>query len=186
MNTNTLAKHYEFLSPEERLPMILKAHLRGDDVEMERLRNTAPRPQYRIPDYHWPGSALLERTMWVMLSLLELAEMHNQMLLIATEEDLLKNEEQGDRFFALADLVAHLFHVKMGAWEMFCRDINMDGIELLDGLPGLNAVVNLRNLPDVPPEKREQLLARFPDVNPLPTLESFLQKHRVWWAGWKS
>lgn len=47
MNTTKLAKHYESLTPEERLPLIIAACCRGDETERARLANSAPFVTYQ-------------------------------------------------------------------------------------------------------------------------------------------
>jgi hypothetical protein len=52
MNTDSLAKHYDKLRPQERHVLILAAHFRGDATEAARLERTAPRVGYAVPDYY--------------------------------------------------------------------------------------------------------------------------------------
>src|SRR6185312_11045580 len=45
------ARHYETLTPWERLPLIVAASARADVVERERLAHSAPMNGFRVPDY---------------------------------------------------------------------------------------------------------------------------------------
>jgi hypothetical protein len=58
MNTKVLAKLYDRLTPRERLPLILAASARNDEVEGQRLAQSAPRMALRLPDYHGLGEGL--------------------------------------------------------------------------------------------------------------------------------
>ncbi len=51
MNTNSLARHDEILTPRERLPLIMAASARGDEAEAQRLAHSAPLVSLRVPDY---------------------------------------------------------------------------------------------------------------------------------------
>ena len=52
MNAKTLTNLYTELTPEERYPLIVSALLREDEVESDRLRDSAPMIRHRICDYH--------------------------------------------------------------------------------------------------------------------------------------
>src|SRR5690348_146268 len=78
MNTNGLANLYDRLTPKERLPLIMAASARGDEVERERLANSAPREGFRLPDYHGLGEGLLLASLFHLLELLDLAALYWQ------------------------------------------------------------------------------------------------------------
>lgn len=42
MNTNTLVRHYDRLTPWERVALVMAAVARGDETERQRLADTAP------------------------------------------------------------------------------------------------------------------------------------------------
>jgi len=42
MNTASLARHYDALTPWERWPLLIAAEARADDVEHDRLAQSAP------------------------------------------------------------------------------------------------------------------------------------------------
>jgi hypothetical protein len=50
MNATNLVRHYDALTPWERLPLIVAAAGRGDEVEGQRLVRSAPRLQFGIAD----------------------------------------------------------------------------------------------------------------------------------------
>jgi hypothetical protein len=51
MNTALLARHYDVLTPWERLPLLVAAAARADEVEQDRLARAAPKQAFRVPDY---------------------------------------------------------------------------------------------------------------------------------------
>jgi hypothetical protein len=51
MNTTALSHHYECLTPWERLPLMVAASLRGDELEADRLARKAPTSTFRVPNY---------------------------------------------------------------------------------------------------------------------------------------
>jgi hypothetical protein len=73
MNTNDLAKSYGHLTPGERLPLILAAGARGDEVEQKRLSASAPEETYRVPDHYSLAKAFGEAGHYHLLALLDLA-----------------------------------------------------------------------------------------------------------------
>jgi hypothetical protein len=73
MNTKCLAKLYDHLTPRERLPLILAASARGDDVEGERLARSAPRMALRLPDYHGLGEGLFLASLFHLIGVLDVA-----------------------------------------------------------------------------------------------------------------
>jgi hypothetical protein len=59
VNTKSLARLYDRMTPRERLPLLLAALHRGDDAEAQRLACSAPRIQLSLPDYHGLNEGLL-------------------------------------------------------------------------------------------------------------------------------
>jgi len=73
MNTMPLAKLYSQLTPRERLPLIIAAGARGDEVEQKRLRASAPKEKLELPDYFGLARGLAEAGNYHLLTLLDLA-----------------------------------------------------------------------------------------------------------------
>lgn len=73
MNTNRFDRLYNQLTPRERLPMIMAAHLRGDAAEQNRLMSSARMRALQVPDYYPLAKAQAEAVFWHMLTLLDLA-----------------------------------------------------------------------------------------------------------------
>ncbi len=80
MNTSSLARQYEKLTPWERLPLILAASARGDEQEHSRLVLSAPRVGYRVPDHFGLAVAFQELTWLHLLEALDLAANYFQAL----------------------------------------------------------------------------------------------------------
>src|SRR5947209_20597717 len=78
MNTNGLARHYDTLTPRERLPLIMAASARGDAVERDRLARSAPREHFSLPDYHGLAEGVLLAALLRGLAVLELAARFRQ------------------------------------------------------------------------------------------------------------
>ena len=73
MSTPSLDRLYERLTPRERLPLIMAAHVRGDVAERKRLVASARTRTYEVPDYFPLARALGQAAHWQMLTLLDLA-----------------------------------------------------------------------------------------------------------------
>src|SRR5262245_25048297 len=73
MNTHHLERLYDYLTPRERLPLIMAAHLRGDTAERQRLVASARKRTFEVPDYYPLARALGQAGHWHMLTLLDLA-----------------------------------------------------------------------------------------------------------------
>jgi hypothetical protein len=73
MNTDHLARLYDQLTPRERVPLIMAAHVRGDPAEQKRLSASAPQLTFQVPDYYPLAKALAHAVHFHLLTLLDLA-----------------------------------------------------------------------------------------------------------------
>jgi hypothetical protein len=71
MNTHRLGQLYDQLTPRERLPLIMAAHLRGDAADQKRLGASAPLKTLRVPNYYPLAKALRTAVHWQMQTLLD-------------------------------------------------------------------------------------------------------------------
>jgi hypothetical protein len=71
MNTNTIAKNYPALTPEERFRLILAASGRGDEVERERLASAGGRITLTMQDHAPYAHAFEEVALLVFIEMLE-------------------------------------------------------------------------------------------------------------------
>jgi hypothetical protein len=158
MNTKALARHYDSLTPRERLPLILAAAARGDEEERLRLTMSAPRVSYTL-SHHWGlGEALIEVGHWHFMHLLALAATYFEGWALFRSpspagpddgqddegedapdgEDELNDDEQdeSERAFALNMAMGYLFRVNFDGWVLFCREQHLEPDVLWTGLPG--------------------------------------------------
>jgi hypothetical protein len=136
MNTRGLARHYEGLTPWERLPLILAAFARGDEAERERLVASAPRVCYEFPDHFGLGTAFREVSEMHFMRLLHLAALYFRALGFADAWD----DEPGERMLDAALLFGYLFRAQLGGWRAFCAELHIDPDVSWSCLPGFDTV----------------------------------------------
>lgn len=129
MTTAPLAKHYHTLSAEERLPLIMAASARGDEVEYHRLMSTAPRQTYRAPHTFGLAAAFEEVAYWHRMEMLSLAGQYVHALGRADSGD----DEHSARLLDCAMLFGCLFKAQAAGWRAFCAGLHLDP----DFIPGL-------------------------------------------------
>jgi hypothetical protein len=139
VNTNVLAKLYDRLTPQERLPLIFAASIRGDDVERDRLARSAPRNCFRIPDYHGLAEGVLLAAMFHRMEQLDLAALFwRNSAALADERDFRGKEGNAReaRLNGTLRLFAYLFVVNAEGWKRYCSEARLDADRLLSDLPG--------------------------------------------------
>jgi hypothetical protein len=145
VNTKGIARHYDHLTPRERLPLIIAASVRGDVTERERLIQSAPRAGYRLPDYHGLADGLQLLVLLHLGELLDLAaRLWRASLPLTDPDDCPGNEgkERKARALGTVRMFAYLFTVSLDGWNRFCSDLKVEPPGLLKHLPGW-ATVNL-------------------------------------------
>lgn len=138
MNTNALAKRYNLLTPLERLPLIVAASVRGDELERDRLSHSAPRVLWKLSDYFPHAEALGS------LALVHLADMLDQVAVfwktLQVVETLSNTAAPDDQFIAkleeAACMMAFTLVLTVDGWAVFCRGLNIDPDAPLRDLPG--------------------------------------------------
>jgi hypothetical protein len=149
MTTYRFDQLYVQLTPRERLPLIMAAHVRGDAAEQNRLVSSARTRSLQVPDYYPLARAQSKAVFWHMLTLLDLAGRFWQWwglwvtyaLPDALEEDRsdrrsggrAKNRRSSDgdlieryRARGITRYYASRFVVYIDAWKQFCADLHMD------------------------------------------------------------
>jgi hypothetical protein len=140
MNTNGLARLYDKLTPRERLPLIVAAVDRGDDVEADRLSRSAPRLYFGLPDYHGLAEGLQLLVLFHLLHLQERA-IHYWHCLALLEQDawLFGDGKKGrpveDRVENVLRMWAYLFVVEADAWKQLAAELQIDPETLLRDIP---------------------------------------------------
>ena len=138
MNTNGLAKMYEHLSPRERLPFIVAASVRGDEIEKKRLSRSAPSCRYRLPDYHGLAEGIKQASLLHTIQLLDLAALYWQTswLIAETDEDDEAGRDRREQMSSGAILLAYVFLVHVDGWQKFLSEMQIDpGSMLRDMIP---------------------------------------------------
>jgi hypothetical protein len=141
MNTNTLAKLYDRLTPRERLPLIMAASARGDELEKDRLRRSAPQVGYRLPDYHGLSEGLLLGCLLHLLEVLDVAALYWRVSgLLAGWEALTDKDAAAEKLDGPLKMFAYAFTAKLDGWRRFCAELQVDPELLMAGLPGYDTV----------------------------------------------
>lgn len=123
---NKLSKLYDKLTPEERLPLIVKACARGDKLERDRLVRTSPNIALAVEDYYGQADAL-ERMAWAYLT--------EQLRLLVIFLQETGNMQPHEPFPAYVKYVAYLFAINADAWHEFCADLKIEPDAPIEGLP---------------------------------------------------
>src|SRR5262245_52125486 len=72
MTTSSTGRLYHFLTPRERLPLLIAATGRADAVEQRRLQTSSPKEKFKSSDYCAHAEALNEAAHYHLLTLLDL------------------------------------------------------------------------------------------------------------------
>ncbi len=135
MTSKTLSKHYDCLTPEERLPLIYAAKARGDDLESERLARSAPRLHFSEPDYLRRSQAIFETFLWNMIDLLDAATTFWRASHVAESASVERDATIIDRCEDLASVAGYTFTVHLEGWRAFCREQRIDAEAILRMMP---------------------------------------------------
>jgi hypothetical protein len=161
MNTNTLARHYETLTPWERLPLMVAATARGDDIEFARLGRSASRHRLRVANYSALSERLRELATLYMLRQLNAAMFLGQALgllgpAVVAARCLLMRQVQ---LWKVAQTTAYRFVVNADGWKLFCAELQVDPDDPLRDLAGYTNVRESEEIARVVACSREQALA---------------------------
>ena len=144
MNTTALSRHYECLTPWERVPLMVAASLRGDPLEADRLAQRAPTSTFRVPNYRGLSEGLHQLVFLYLVEQLEFAALYHQTLAVTTDLDnwaqgktLAKREKQMSQ---LLRLLAFRFVLQADAWKILGDKLHIEPEALLRGLPGVGVV----------------------------------------------
>ena len=142
MNTNGLAKHYDKLTPRERLSLIVAASARGDEAERDRLARSAPKVGYSVGDFFGRAQAFTEVGVVHLMRLLDLAGLYFRALGLADSTF----EGQSERMHDCALLFGFLLNVQLAGWRLFCEGENLDPEVCWKTLPGYTTVKEAERL----------------------------------------
>jgi hypothetical protein len=167
---NSLAKHYDVLTPFERLPLIVAASGRGDEAEAMRLAKSAPRHVFKVADCYGLIQGLEGLANYYLMTQLDLA-VHYQTALIGYEEtssslQTKKAHAQADRLWKVAQLNAYWFLIMADAWNLVCAELLIDPEVPLRDLPGF---ANLKRLEAVLRPSAFSAQGPIPSMSPRPS-----------------
>jgi len=121
MNTNAIRKHYDKLTPRERLTAFLAADLRDDDDEVRAIAYSAePVERRKLEEV---------RIRLIILALSVACEQWRQaanLLFLACSES--------DEWSETVGIAAYGFTTRAEAWRVLCKDYGIDGAALFDQL----------------------------------------------------
>ena len=135
MNTNGLARHYESLTPWERLPLIAAASARGGELERERLKRSAPTRTYRLPDYYGPADALRGLACLVRMGMLDLAAYFHRTVALLEAFEGRGGWKRAKRFRTTVGRFAYLVVVWADARARVGAGLSIDPTRPEAGLP---------------------------------------------------
>lgn len=159
MNTNSLAKQYPDLTPEERFRLILAAGIRGDEAEQKRLIVSGNSLALTMNDHAPYAHAFSEVAHMVYLELLEDAHRYfdafdrvqNSRDIPSTndaDDDLEESDQEvisdgdhceptiTDRYFDLVLAAGYMLKTKAAGWSQFCQCLSIPPFGLWNDLPG--------------------------------------------------
>lgn len=139
VDTSNLARHYDKLTPWERLPLIVAANQRDDGAEAERLARSAPRQTMSVSDYYGLGKGVEEAVIWYLTEQLAAAAELWRGLFLCDQEMAewerkarrRRGEEPPDLFAPGVRLAGYAIQVFAEGWRLFCADMTLDPAALL-------------------------------------------------------
>src|SRR5262249_3447420 len=130
MTTNGLAKHYNRLSPWERLPLMYAAEARGDDVEHDRLIRSAPKLGFGIANHWGLVQGLEDLAKYYLLDQLDSAAFYWRVQSFLEQEPLpgMKKEarKREKRLWQGLQTSAYRFVVRADGWKLLCAELGID------------------------------------------------------------
>jgi hypothetical protein len=143
MKTDTLARHYDALSPWERLPLIMAANARRDEAEARRLIESAPRAGFVVPNYRGLSEGLKNLAHLYLLIQLDHLALYQELSVLLANSDPPHPNLPPEWLWEGMRFVAYLFNVYADSWRQFSAELHLDPDQLLRLLPGFNALTRL-------------------------------------------
>ncbi len=144
MNTKSLTGLYNKLKPTERLPLITAAVERGDELEENRLKRSAPSIYLRLPDYHGLSDGWLTLSFFYMVGQLDLAVLFWRNLGLSAEcqsfPDDAEDLARGERRLEIAKFAGYRLCVEADAWKLVCSEGPYDPEAILQILGGFQTL----------------------------------------------
>jgi hypothetical protein len=150
MNTTALTRHYDQLQPLERFQLLWAAKARGDEVERDRLLQSAPSITLCAPHHRLVGEALVDLAQFHFLKLMEIAADY----LVAYAEAVHAQPQPGMLPWGEALEQGYLFQAYLGGWRKFCADLQLEPELLWQTLPGYETFQWAKELSSPAPGRR--------------------------------
>jgi hypothetical protein len=132
MTSTRIAKEYGQLTPAERLPLLFAADARGDELEYQRLMDSAPREAWRVPHHLGLNLAFSEVAQLHYMEMLSGAGYYLHCLDLAES----MRGKAGKRAFDVALMFGYLLNAQLAGWRAFCRGLHIDPDVFQALLPG--------------------------------------------------
>jgi hypothetical protein len=170
----------------------MAASARGDEVEQQRLANSAPREGFRLPDYHGLGEGLLLASLFHLLQLLDLAALYWQAGGLLEQWEAFADEDDDHtppkRLRETVGMFAYVLTVKVDGWRHFCAERQLDPEALMADLPGYDTVKRAEEaawiMACTPEEAAAWLRERGDETAQAPTVESVAASLGAWVENW--
>ncbi len=144
MNTKALAKHYETLTPWERVPLIAAANSRGDETEANRLARSAPTNSFKVPEYFGLSEGLVQLAALHVMTQLDRAVIYwrveSALDYLASRSAKYKGGQREDGLWTVMQMLCFRVQLDADAWKLLCAELKIDPEPLLRGLPGYESV----------------------------------------------
>lgn len=136
MNTNHLARAYDQLTPQERLALVLAASARGDDVEQDRLMQSAPRFALTAPHHFGLIESFLMLSKLQFMELLDLAGTY----LGAFGAIGAKRKQEREAAWEEVMLLGYYFQTYLAGWRQFCAAMHFEPEVMWNTYPGYRTI----------------------------------------------
>jgi hypothetical protein len=150
MNTNRLARQYQNLTPWERIPLLVAADARGDELDLVRLQQTAPSITIQVPHHLELCERLDDLVKQYLLVQSEAAAwywkisaMYGQSLIWLSPQE---ESRRCDRLLNEMKMLCYHYVVRADGWKLVCSQWHLDPEALCRELPGYET---MRDLEDV-------------------------------------
>ena len=186
MNTKGLTGLYDRLTPLERLPLIMAAMERGDELEADRLSRSAPRIALGLPNYHGLGEGVLLLSLFHMVEQLDLGLVFWRAQSMAAEWETFpvgpEDQERVDRLWDCVHMFGYRLCMEADAWRLVCAEMHADPEALLRDIRGFDSLRDTEKLARAllwTPEEAAAFLRKISvDETEVPTLERSAQNMR--------
>jgi hypothetical protein len=127
-----LERHYDKLSPRERVAMITAAWMRSDDAEAMRLIDGAPQRQYVMGEHVWLGTALRQVELVYLSHQLDTAVTFWRTLGMA---ESVADDERSERLLLGARALAFRMVQASDGWKLFCEELGVPAPGYIEQAP---------------------------------------------------